>query len=41
MGATEFIRRRLVEMRDEGNGVILVTSDLKKYWAFRQPDCHV
>lgn len=30
MGATEFIRRRLVEMRDEGNGVILVTSDLNE-----------
>ena len=30
VGATEFIRRRLVEMRDEGNGVILVTSDLNE-----------
>ena len=30
MGATEFIRQRLVEMRDEGNGVILVTSDLNE-----------
>ena len=30
VGATEFIRIRLVEMRDEGNGVILVTSDLNE-----------
>ena len=30
VGATEFIRQRLVEMRDEGNGVILVTSDLNE-----------
>ena len=30
VGATEFIRRRLVEMRDAGNGVILVTSDLNE-----------
>lgn len=30
VGATEFIRRRLVEMRDEGSGVILVTSDLNE-----------
>ena len=30
VGATEFIRKRLVEMRDEGNGVILVTSDLNE-----------
>lgn len=30
VGATEFIRKRLVEMRDEGKGVILVTSDLNE-----------
>lgn len=30
VGATEFIRKRLVEARDAGNGVILVTSDLNE-----------
>ena len=30
VGASEFIRRRLVESRDAGNGVILVTSDLNE-----------
>lgn len=30
VGATEFIRKRLVEMRDQGKGVILVTSDLNE-----------
>lgn len=30
VGATEFIRRRLVQMRDEGSGVLLVTSDLNE-----------
>ncbi|WP_347561529.1 ATP-binding cassette domain-containing protein [Clostridium sp. OF09-36] len=30
VGATEFIRKRLVESRDAGNGVILVTSDLNE-----------
>lgn len=30
VGATEFIRKRLIEMRDGGNGVILVTSDLNE-----------
>ena len=30
VGATEFIRRRLVQMRDEGSGVLLITSDLNE-----------
>lgn len=30
VGATEFIRKRLVEARDAGNGIILVTSDLNE-----------
>lgn len=30
VGATEFIRKRLVEMRDAGNGVILISSDLNE-----------
>lgn len=30
VGATEFIRNRLLKMRDEGNGVLLVSSDLNE-----------
>ena len=30
VGATEFIRRRLVEMRDEGSAVLLISSDLNE-----------
>ena len=30
VGATEFIRQRLVQMRDEGKGVIVISSDLNE-----------
>ena len=30
VGATEFIRRRLIDMRDSGSGVLLVSSDLNE-----------
>lgn len=30
VGATEFIRKRLIKMRDEGNGVLLISSDLNE-----------
>ncbi|GMQ59226.1 ABC transporter ATP-binding protein [Vallitalea sediminicola] len=30
VGATEFIRKRIVELRDEGTGVLLITADLNE-----------
>lgn len=30
MGASEFIRQQLIDMRDQGKGVLLITSDLNE-----------
>ena len=33
VGATEYVRRKLVEMRDRGAGVLLISADLDEIWA--------
>ncbi|HUV54520.1 MAG TPA: ABC transporter ATP-binding protein [Candidatus Krumholzibacteriaceae bacterium] len=33
VGATEYVRRKLVEMRDHGAGVLLISADLDEIWA--------
>ena len=33
VGATEYVRRKLVEMRDGGVGVLLISADLDEIWA--------
>jgi len=33
VGATEYVRKKLLEMRDEGSAVLLVSADLDEIWA--------
>jgi ABC-type uncharacterized transport system ATPase subunit len=33
VGATEYVRRKLVEMRDNGKAVLLISADLDEIWA--------
>jgi simple sugar transport system ATP-binding protein len=33
VGATEYVRRKLVEMREQGAGVLLISADLDEIWA--------
>ena len=33
MGATEYVRRKLLEMRDQGSAVLLLSADLDEIWA--------
>lgn len=33
VGATEYVRRKLVEMRDQGKAVLLISADLDEIWA--------
>jgi simple sugar transport system ATP-binding protein len=33
VGATEYVRRKLVEMRDEGSAILLFSADLDEIWA--------
>jgi simple sugar transport system ATP-binding protein len=33
VGATEYVRRKLVDMRDQGKAVLLISADLDEIWA--------
>jgi simple sugar transport system ATP-binding protein len=33
VGATEYVRRKILEMRDEGSAVLLISADLDEIWA--------
>jgi simple sugar transport system ATP-binding protein len=33
IGATEYVRKKLLEMRDEGSAVLLISADLDEIWA--------
>jgi len=33
VGATEYVRKKLVEMRDQGCAVLLISADLDEIWA--------
>jgi simple sugar transport system ATP-binding protein len=33
VGATEYVRRKLLEMRDKGSAILLVSADLDEIWA--------
>ena len=33
VGATEYVRKKLVEMRDQGKAVLLISADLDEIWA--------
>ncbi len=33
VGATEYVRKKLVEMRDQGCAILLISADLDEIWA--------